>query len=203
VTTLRSTEKIEAIAIEKLIPYARNSRTHSDEQIAQISGSIKEFGFNNPVLIDADDGIIAGHGRVLAARKLGLDKVPCIRLGHLNDTQKKAYIIADNKIALNSGWNDEMLKLELEELKRADFDTTLIGWATLPDFDAAADYSVLEADVDAELDAMSDGVKKAIQIEFDPDEYQEAQELVKYWRERGASVGSMIVGFLRAERNKL
>lgn len=95
------------IKIEDLIPYARNSRTHSDEQVAQVAASIKEFGFTNPVLIDADDGIIAGHGRVLAARKLKMSEVPCIRLGHLTESQKKAYIIADNKLALNSGWDEE------------------------------------------------------------------------------------------------
>jgi ParB-like chromosome segregation protein Spo0J len=89
--------EIENIKIEDLIPYARNSRTHSDEQVAQVAASIKEFGFTNPVLIDADDGIIAGHGRVLAARKLKMPEVPCIRLGHLTESQKKAYIIADNK----------------------------------------------------------------------------------------------------------
>ena len=99
-----------------LIPYARNARTHSDEQIAQIAGSIKEFGFNNPVLIDKDNGVIAGHGRLAAARKLGLKEVPCIRLEHLTETQRKAYILADNRIALNSGWEAELLSLELSEL---------------------------------------------------------------------------------------
>jgi len=120
--------KIELIKIDQLIPYARNSRTHSDAQVAQVAASIKEFGFTNPVLIDADDGIIAGHGRVLAARKLKLDDVPCIRLGHLTESQKKAYIIADNKLALNSGWDEEMLKLELLELKEIDYDIDVIGF---------------------------------------------------------------------------
>jgi len=107
---------IEKIDISVLIPYARNARTHSDEQIAQIAGSIKEFGFNNPVLIDKDNGVIAGHGRLAAARKLGLNEVPCIRLEHLTETQRKAYILADNRIALNSGWEAELLSLELSEL---------------------------------------------------------------------------------------
>jgi ParB-like chromosome segregation protein Spo0J len=120
--------KIETIKIEKLIPYARNSRTHSDEQVAQVAASIREFGFTNPVLIDAEDGIIAGHGRVMAARKLGLAEVPCIRLGHLTETQKRAYIIADNKLALNSGWDEEMLGLELAELREMDFDLDLVGF---------------------------------------------------------------------------
>jgi DNA modification methylase len=120
--------KIESIKLDKLIPYARNSRTHSDQQVAQVAASIREFGFTNPVLIDSEDGIIAGHGRVMAARKLGLAEVPCIRLGHLTETQKRAYIISDNKLALNSGWDEEMLGLELADLREADFDLDLIGF---------------------------------------------------------------------------
>ena len=120
--------KIESLPIERLIPYARNSRTHSDAQIAQVAASIREFGFTNPVLIDAEDGIIAGHGRVMAARKLRLEKVPCIRLAHLSETQKRAYVIADNKLALNAGWDEEMLGLELADLREADFDLDLTGF---------------------------------------------------------------------------
>lgn len=120
--------RIEQIAVEKLIPYARNSRTHSDAQVAQIAASIKEFGFTNPVLIDADNGIIAGHGRVLGAQRLNLTEVPCIRLGHLTEAKKRAYVIADNKIALNAGWDDEMLRLEIADLKDFDFDLSLTGF---------------------------------------------------------------------------
>lgn len=108
--------KIETASVESLIPYANNARTHSEEQVAQIAASIQEFGFNNPVLVDREMGIIAGHGRVLAARKLGLDSVPIIRLDHLTEYQKKAFILADNKLALNAGWDDALLKLELDEL---------------------------------------------------------------------------------------
>ena len=121
-------QKLENVAIDKIIPYARNSRTHSDEQVAQIAASIKEFGFTNPVLIDKDDGIIAGHGRVLAARKLGLKEVPCIRLGHLTETQKKAYVIADNKLALNAGWDNELLTIELNELLGDGFAMEILGF---------------------------------------------------------------------------
>jgi hypothetical protein len=120
--------QVEQIATVDLIPYARNSRTHSDEQVAQVAASIREFGFTNPVLIDQDNGIIAGHGRVMAATRLKLDTVPCIRLSHLSDTQKRAYIIADNKLALNSGWDDEMLKLELMDLNELGFDVALTGF---------------------------------------------------------------------------
>lgn len=119
---------IEQVATSSLIPYANNARTHSEQQVAQIAGSIREFGFNNPVLIDENSTIIAGHGRVLAAVKLGLDQVPCIRLSHLNESQRKAYILADNKIALNAGWNNELLKVEFEELQRMGFDIDLIGF---------------------------------------------------------------------------
>ena len=115
--------------IKDLIPYCNNSRTHSDEQVLQIASSIKEFGFTNPVLIDDQGGIIAGHGRVMAAQKLKMDEVPTITLSDLSEAQKKAYIIADNKLALNSGWDDELLKIELEQLKELDFDLGLIGFS--------------------------------------------------------------------------
>src|SRR6188474_3475151 len=101
--------RIESRPVTSLIPYARNARTHSDEQVAQIAASIREFGFTNPVLVDGDNGIIAGHGRVLAARKLGMTTVPVIELAGMSEAQKRAYIIADNKLALNAGWDTEML----------------------------------------------------------------------------------------------
>ena len=113
---------------DELIPYARNARTHSESQIAQIAASIKEFGFNNPILLDGENGVISGHGRLLAAQKLGLKQVPCIELSHLSETQKKAYILADNKIALNSGWDFDTLSIELEDLKLNDFKIELTGF---------------------------------------------------------------------------
>jgi len=121
---------IEQVKLDKLIPYARNSRTHSDAQVAQIAASIKEFGFTNPVLIDETGSIIAGHGRVMAARKLAITDVPSIRLTHLTEAQKKAYVIADNKLALNAGWDDEMLAVELTDLKDMGFDLDLTGFST-------------------------------------------------------------------------
>jgi ParB-like chromosome segregation protein Spo0J len=111
-----------------LIPYARNSRTHDEAQIAQIAASIKEFGWTNPILLDGENGIIAGHGRVMAAQKLNEDKVPTIELAHLNDIQKRAYIIADNKLALNSGWDNEMLQLEMETLQDAGYGIDVLGF---------------------------------------------------------------------------
>lgn len=121
-------QSIEQTGIDALIPYARNSRTHSETQIAQIAASIREFGFTNPVLIDGDGGIIAGHGRVLAARKLGLSAVPTIRIDYMTEAQKRAYVIADNKLALNAGWDDELLALELGELQAEGFDLSLTGF---------------------------------------------------------------------------
>lgn len=112
-----------------LIPYARNSRTHSDEQIAQIAASIREFGFTNPVIIDNDNNIIAGHGRVLAAQKLKIKEVPCVVVTGWTEAQKKAYVIADNKLALNAGWDDKMLALEFDELQELGFDLSLTGFS--------------------------------------------------------------------------
>ena len=120
--------KIEQRPIEALIPYINNSRKHSDEQVAQIAASIKEFGWTNPILVDGNNGLIAGHGRLLAARKLGMDKVPTIELSHLSDTQKKALIIADNKLALNSDWDTELLTIELNELMSDDFALNILGF---------------------------------------------------------------------------
>src|SRR5258705_8811134 len=120
--------RIEHWMIDKLIPYARNPRTHSDAQIAQIAASITEFGFNNPILVDSKAGIIAGHGRLLAARKLQLKEVPVIVLDHLTETQKRAYILADNQLALNAGWDEELLRLELTALHEEEFNLDLIGF---------------------------------------------------------------------------
>jgi ParB-like chromosome segregation protein Spo0J len=116
--------EIEKIKTGKLIPYANNARTHTDDQVAQIAASIRAFGFNNPVLVDDELNIIAGHGRVLAAGVLDLEEVPCVKLSHLTENQKKAYILADNKIALNAGWDIQLLKLELETLDAADLKLT-------------------------------------------------------------------------------
>ena len=121
--------QVEQISIETLIPYVNNARTHSDAQVAQIAASIKEFGFNNPVLIADDNSIIAGHGRVMAARKLGKDTVPAVRLSHLTEMQRKAYILADNKLALNADWDNNLLAIELADLKDLGFDTELTGFS--------------------------------------------------------------------------
>lgn len=121
--------KINYMSVEGLIPYSNNSRTHDDAQVAQIAASIKEFGFTNPILIDDEKGIIAGHGRLMAARKLGLTEVPCIELSGMTAAQKKAYIIADNKLALNAGWDNDILAIEFDALKEMGFDLNLTGFS--------------------------------------------------------------------------
>jgi ParB-like chromosome segregation protein Spo0J len=149
--------KIEMVDIEALIPYARNARTHSEQQVTQIAASIREFGFNNPVLIDGQTTIIAGHGRVLGAKKLGLDRVPCIRLTHMTDAQRRAYILADNRIALNSGWDDAMLALELQGLETDGLDLGLMG------FD--------EAELQKLLQGMDEAAPESSATEVNPDEF--------------------------------
>jgi DNA modification methylase len=123
------TLQIQYKPIQDLIPYARNSRTHNDAQVAQIAASIKEFGWTNPVLLDGENGIIAGHGRVLAAQKLGQKEIPTIELSHMTENQKRAYIIADNKLALNAGWDNDMLFTEFTDLKDAGYDLGLTGFS--------------------------------------------------------------------------
>ena len=120
---------IEHRPLEALIPYARNARTHSDAQVAQIAASIREFGWTNPILVDGDNGVIAGHGRLLAARKLGLGTVPVIELAGLSEAQKRAYVLADNKLALNAGWDEAMLRLEVGDLADLGVDLSLAGFA--------------------------------------------------------------------------
>jgi ParB-like chromosome segregation protein Spo0J len=118
----------KTMQVSGLIPYARNSRTHSPQQIDKIAASIREFGFLNPIIVDGENGIIAGHGRVLAAQKLGMDELPVIEASHLTDAQRRAYVIADNRLALDAGWDDEMLRVEFAELADAGFDLELTGF---------------------------------------------------------------------------
>ncbi len=196
--------KISYKRVADLLPYARNARTHSDAQIAQIAASIREFGFTQPILLDGENGIIAGHGRWQAAFKMGMAEVPTIDLGHMTESQKKAYIIADNKLALNSGWDEQLLELEIQDLRDAGYDIDILAFDPSELKSADVDYSVLEdEEIDDQLDEMSKGVRKAIQIEFEPEHYAEAQELVKWWREQGGYVGMMLMNHLRNEKDKL
>src|SRR6266567_1842257 len=121
-------QRFELWSLDKLIPFARNPRTHSNAQVAQIAASIAEFGFNNPILVDTHSGIIAGHGRLLAARKLQLEHVPVIVLDHLTESQKRAFILVDNKLAENAGWDEDLLRCELAALEEEDFNLDVIGF---------------------------------------------------------------------------
>lgn len=150
--------------VADLIPYARNSRTHSEEQVAKIAASIKEFGFLNPVIVDGDNGIIAGHGRIMAAQKLGMEQVPTIEASHLTDAQRRAYIIADNRLALDAGWDDEMLRVEFAELEGAGFDLELTGF-TLDEIDALQIEEVEEGLTDE--DAVPDVPEDPVTVEGD------------------------------------
>lgn len=141
--------------VSELIPYVRNARTHSQAQVAQIAASIREFGFLSPILVAEDNTILAGHGRLAAALKLGLKKVPCVKENHLTETQKRAYIIADNKLSLNAGWDSELLAVELSELEGADFNLDLLGFDEVElssIFDADKDVSDDDFDVEKELE---------------------------------------------------
>jgi ParB-like chromosome segregation protein Spo0J len=120
--------KYKTTPVADLVPYARNSRTHSAAQVDKIAASIREFGFLNPIIVDGQNGIVAGHGRVMAAQKLGLDTLPVIEAGHLSEAQKRAYVIADNRLALDAGWDNDLLKVELQDLDAQGFDLTLTGF---------------------------------------------------------------------------
>lgn len=166
---------IQYKSVDKLIPYVNNSRTHSPEQIKQVASSIREFGFTNPILIDADGGIIAGHGRLQAAQLLGLKEVPTIQLKDLTESQKKAYIIADNKLALNAGWDEELLKLELQSLDDKDWGLTGFN----PD-----ELNVLMNGWESDIDVKEkhgdnlDGINSLIRIQVEPEEEAMAKEVI-------------------------
>lgn len=151
-------DKVERWKIEKLVPYARNARTHSDEQVAQIAASIKEWGWTTPVLVDEAGSIIAGHGRTLAAQRLKMTEVPVMVASGWSDAKKRAYVLADNKLALNAGWDNEMLRLELGELQGMDFDLDLTGFT-------AEEIAALQFDDDAEAEMpeLRDGDKEPFQ----------------------------------------
>jgi len=156
-------DKVERRNVADLIPYARNSRTHSEEQVGQIAASIKEWGWTVPVLIEPDGGLIAGHGRILAAQKLGIKDVPCMIAEGWTEAQKKAYVIADNKLALNSGWDDAMLKVELGELDDLDFDLSLTGFGT----DELAAFFVEETEGLTDEDSVPDVPEVPVTVEGD------------------------------------
>ena len=187
--------------VDDLVPYARNSRTHTPTQIDKIAASIKEFGFLNPVITDGDNGIVAGHGRVMAARKLGLETVPILQASHLTESQKRAYIIADNRLALDADWDLEMLQVEFDALSEAGFNTDLTGFN--PDELSLLenlDYSILEDeyDLDEKMEDMQSEVRKAILIDFDQNDYDEAMSIITALRKDNEYVGGIILEILRS-----
>jgi len=187
-----STARMENVAIDKLVPYARNARTHSDEQILQIRASLREFGFVNPVLIDQNHNIIAGHGRIMAAKAEGMTEIPCVFVEHLTDAQKKAYMLADNKLALNAGWDEEMLALAIEELQALDFDINLTG------FDAS-EFEKLFAESDSKYGEMDDS--GALFKKFIIPPYSILDSRQGYWRDRKAK-WEAILGNIGGGRNE-
>ena len=194
-----ASDKIVQRETEVLKPYENNPRQHSEAQLDRLVRSIKEFGFTNPILIDDDCNVIAGHGRLLAAELMGLAQVPTITLGHLTAEQRRAYVIADNQLALNSTWDDDVLQAELQALGEAGYDLTLLGWGDdLPTFGEDIDLSALDDLDDDPTAELADGVMKAIQIEFRPEDYEEAKALVDAARKRGEYVGMKLIEALAA-----
>jgi len=195
-----SSKDIKQSRIIDLTLYKNNPRVHSDTQIERLAISLTEFGFTNPVLIDDTGNVICGHGRIAAAKKIGLDTVPTITLSHLSAEQRRAYIIADNQLALNSSWDDDILKHELEALMENGFDLSLLGWGDdVPTFADEPDYGSLD-DFEDPNDNLANDVMKAIQIEFRPEDYEEAKEVVAEARKKGVYVGQELVNALKALR---
>jgi len=173
-------DKLERWPIERLVPYARNARTHSAAQVAQIAASIQEFGFTNPILVAGDDGVIAGHGRLAAAHQLGLTEVPVVVLDHLTPAQRRAYVLADNKLALNSGWDDELLKVEIGELLSVPIDVNLLGWSGEELSELWGGDEEVEEEQDQEPPPMDQGI--ALAIVLSPQELHQ-------WRKAKAEIG--------------
>ena len=159
---MKTTTEMQLVPIEKLVPYVNNARTHSAEQINKLRSSLREFGFINPVIIDRDYGVIAGHGRILAAKEEHIEEVPCVFADHLTEAQKKAYIIADNRMAMDAGWDEEMLRVEIEALQDMDFDPMLTGFdeSELADLFGTNDAEVEDDDFD-----LSAALEKAAFVE--------------------------------------
>jgi hypothetical protein len=173
--------KLERWPIERLVPYERNARTHSPEQVAQIAASIQEFGFTNPILVDGKDGIIAGHGRLAAAKDLGLTEVPVVVLDHLTPDQKRAYVLADNKLALNAGWDVDMLASEIEELQAVEFDLSLLGWSADELKGLAEDGWASDIEAVEKHDENLDGIQAKIVVKLDGTYKDEVTEAIKMY----------------------
>jgi ParB-like chromosome segregation protein Spo0J len=174
-------EKLERWPVDRLVPYERNSRTHSPEQVAQIAASIVEFGFTNPILVASDAGIIAGHGRLAAAKDLGLKEVPVVVLDHLSDAQRRAYVLADNKLALNAGWDVDMLASEIEELQAVKFDLSLLGWSADELKGLAEDGWASDIEAVEKHDENLDGIQAKIVAKLDGTYKDEVTEAIRMY----------------------
>lgn len=184
--TIAMAKRIELWPVDRLKPYERNARTHSPEQVAQIAASIVEFGFTNPILVDSNDGIIAGHGRLTAAQELGLRTVPVVVLDHLSDRQRKAYILADNQLALNAGWDTDLLRGELQDLAEQEFDLPLLGWSEDELSDLLGDVEVLEG-----MPALKEGDRDPIQ-QMTFTLHDDQAEIIKEAIEKAKAMGPFV-----------
>ena len=193
----------DTVGISSVIPYARNPR-RNEAAIAKVAASLQEFGWRQPIVVDEDMVVVAGHTRLEAARTLNMEQVPVHIARGLTPEQIKAYRIADNRVGQEAEWDEELLRLEIGELESSGFDIDLTGFHPSEFVLDEIDYSLLEEEtgVDGMLDGMASGVKKAIQIEFEPEHYEEAQALVKWWRDKKAYVGYMVLKFLKEEKEK-
>jgi len=174
-------DKLERWPIERLVPYEKNARTHSAEQVAQIAASIQEFGFTNPILVASDDGILAGHGRLAAAKDLRLKEVPVVVLDHLTPTQRRAYVLADNKLALNAGWEGDMIAAEMEQLQAVEFNLDLLGWS--PDELKGLAENGWASDIEAveKHDENLDGIQAKIVVKLDGTYRDEVVEAIRMY----------------------
>ena len=179
---MKTTTELQLVPISKLVPYVNNARTHSPEQIVKLRSSLREFGFINPVIIDRDYGVIAGHGRIAAAKEEGIAEVPCVFADHLTEAQKKAYIIADNRMAMDAGWDEELLRVEIESLQAADFDPLLTGFDADELADLFSDDSKEVKDDDYDLTAALEKLKKEFNLNG-----RQIKRLLKKFRKCGIS----------------
>jgi hypothetical protein len=179
--TVAMAKRIEMWPLDRLVPYTRNSRLHSPEQVAQVAASIVEFGFTNPILVDSNDGIVAGHGRLAAARELGLGEVPVVVLDHLSDRQKRAYVIADNKLALNASWDVDMLAMEVDALREEDFNLDLLGFSDEELKGLAEDGWASDIEAVQKHEENLDGIQSKIVVKLDGTYKDEVVEAIRMY----------------------
>ena len=170
--------KVKSVKTASLIPYARNARVHSETQVSQLAASIREFGWTNPILIDEENGVIAGHGRLMAAQKLGQEQVPVIELTGLTEAQKKAYILADNKLALNASWDSELLSIEVEELRAVGVDLELVGFSGGELEEILRDVWVSDLEAMGRIEATDSTAKGKLQITIEEKDREQIREAV-------------------------